>query len=437
MVARARGGTCHTLHHELGRCHHVRPRSYLLPQSILLSKLRYPLIIARENTAHGRLPTRIETLLRPTHTPNSPLHASHAAHTAHPRLQELSRPSHWDYRRVEGLGHVELGDIVVFNYPAGDTVALRQQNQDYYRMAYQIGDEICGQPATEIGQQPTLASASLRPDMSYEEQQQFFRSLYAAGTAYMHSDTEKFGNIVARPTDRRENYVKRCVGLPGQTLQIRNNVIYLNGHAQPQPQNVQFAYEVKLRSELPSDLIRELGITQEDLTTQTAGNTLWMPMTAHVYQVLSHRPDLVQSIRPAQPAADWLYPQNKVTGWTTANYGPIWIPKKGARLHLTLDNLPIYERPIRVYEGNDLQVRGGKIYINGRLTSDYTFKLDYYWMMGDNRDNSADSRFWGFVPEDHVVGKPLFVWLSLDDDYAWFDGHVRWDRVFKRVWDIK
>ena len=273
--------------------------------------------------------------------------------------------------------------------------------------------------------------------MSYEEQQQFFRSLYAAGTAYMHSDTEKFGNIVARPTDRRENYVKRCVGLPGQTLQIRNNVIYLNGHAQPQPQNVQFAYEVKLRSELPSDLIRELGITQEDLTTQTAGNTLWMPMTAHVYQVLSHRPDLVQSIRPAQPAADWLYPQNKVTGWTTANYGPIWIPKKGARLHLTLDNLPIYERPIRVYEGNDLQVHGGKIYINGRLTSDYTFKLDYYWMMGDNRDNSADSRFWGFVPEDHVVGKPLFVWLSLDDDYAWFDGHVRWDRVFKRVWDIK
>lgn len=344
---------------------------------------------------------------------------------------------HWDYRRVEGLGHVELGDIVVFNYPAGDTVALRQQNQDYYRMAYQIGDEICGQPATEIGQQPTLASASLRPNMSYEEQQQFFRSLYAAGTAYMHSDTEKFGNIVARPTDRRENYVKRCVGLPGQTLQIRNNVIYLNGHAQPQPQNVQFAYEVKLRSELPSDLIRELGITQEDLTTQTAGNTLWMPMTAHVYQVLSHRPDLVQSIRPAQPAADWLYPQNKVTGWTTANYGPIWIPKKGARLHLTLDNLPIYERPIRVYEGNDLQVHGGKIYINGRLTSDYTFKLDYYWMMGDNRDNSADSRFWGFVPEDHVVGKPLFVWLSLDDDYAWFDGHVRWDRVFKRVWDIK
>ena len=104
---------------------------------------------------------------------------------------------------------------------------------------------------------------------------------------------------------------------------------------------------------------------------------------------------------------------------------------------LTLDNLPIYERPIRVYEGNKLEVKNGKIFINDKPTNKYTFKLDYYWMMGDNRDNSADSRFWGFVPEDHVVGKPLFVWLSLDDDYGWFDGHVRWDRVFKRVWDIK
>ena len=104
---------------------------------------------------------------------------------------------------------------------------------------------------------------------------------------------------------------------------------------------------------------------------------------------------------------------------------------------LNLQNLPIYERPIRVYEGNDLQVRGGKIYINGKPATSYTFKLDYYWMMGDNRDNSADSRFWGFVPEDHVVGKPLFVWLSLDDDYGWFDGHVRWNRIFKNVSHIK
>ena len=162
-----------------------------------------------------------------------------------------------------------------------------------------------------------------------------------------------------------------------------------------------------------------------------------MPLTAHAKKALEQRPDLVEYIRLAQPEAQWLYPQNKVTGWTVANYGPLWIPKKGAKLALTLDNLPIYERPIRVYEGNQLEVRDGKIFINGKATDSYTFKLDYYWMMGDNRDNSADSRFWGFVPEDHVVGKPLFIWLSLDPDYGLFDGKVRWNRIFKRVWDIQ
>lgn len=344
---------------------------------------------------------------------------------------------HWDYRRVKGFGNVEQGDIVVFNYPAGDTVALLQQNQDYYRLAYQIGDQMLGQQPTMSSEQPVLATSQLKPGMSYEQQQAFFSKLYAAGTSYMRSQPEQFGDIVARPTDRRENYVKRCVGLPGQTLQIRNNVIYINGKALPEPENAQFAYEVTFKQDLPIDLKKELGITDEDLFTSRNGQTVWMPLTRKVKAALSKRTDLVASIKPAEPAADWLYPQNMVKNWTTANYGPVWIPKKGAKLHLTLQNLPIYERPIRVYEGNDLQVRGGKIYINGRQTSDYTFKLDYYWMMGDNRDNSADSRFWGFVPEDHVVGKPLFVWLSLDDDYGWFDGHVRWNRVFKNVSHIK
>lgn len=344
----------------------------------------------------------------------------------------------WEYRRVKGLGDVQLNDIVVFNYPAGDTVALNQQNQDYYRMAYQLGDQMLGgQPATPDAE-PTLASASLRPNMSYDEQQNFFRKLYAAGTSYMRSQPEQFGEVVSRPTDRRENYVKRCVGLPGQTLQIRNNVVYLNGKPNREPENVQYAYEVTFKQDLPEDLKLELGITDEDLYTSRNGQTVWMPLTRVAKQALQRRPDIVSSIRPAQPAADWLYPQNMVKSWTTANYGPVWIPKKGATLQLTLANLPIYERPIRVYEGNDLQVRGGKIYINGKQTDKYTFRLNYYWMMGDNRDNSADSRFWGFVPEDHIVGKPLFVWLSLDGDYGWFSGlHVRWNRFFKRVWDIK
>ena len=349
---------------------------------------------------------------------------------------------HWDYRRVKGLGNVEVNDIVVFNYPAGDTVALAQQNQDYYRLAYQIGDQLLGTQTadtTSIFPQTIVipATASLLPETSYEEQQRIYNNVYAAGAAYMRQHPEEFGEITSRPTDRRENYVKRCVGLPGQTLQIKNDTVYLDGKPNPEPENVQYAYEVTFKQDLPDKLKRELGITEEDLYAQRNGNTVWMPLTHKVRKQLEARKDIVASIARAVPDAGWLYPQNMAKNWTTANYGPLWIPKKGETLRLTLANLPIYERPIRVYEGNSLVVRGGKIYINGKAADSYTFKMDYYWMQGDNRDNSADSRFWGFVPEDHIVGKPLFIWISLDPDYGLFDGKMRWSRFFKWVGDIK
>ena len=349
---------------------------------------------------------------------------------------------HWDYRRVKGLGNVEVNDIVVFNYPAGDTVALAQQNQDYYRLAYQIGDQLLGTQTadtTSIFPQTIVipATASLLPETSYEEQQRIYNNVYAAGTAYMRQHPEEFVEITSRPTDRRENYVKRCVGLPGQTLQIKNDTVYLDGKPNPEPENVQYAYEVTFKQDLPDELKRELGITEEDLYAQRNGNTVWMPLTHKVRKQLEARKDIVASIARAVPDAGWLYPQNMAKDWTTANYGPLWIPKKGETLRLTLANLPIYERPIRVYEGNSLVVRGGKIYINGKAADSYTFKMDYYWMQGDNRDNSADSRFWGFVPEDHIVGKPLFIWISLDPDYGLFDGKMRWSRFFKWVGDIK
>ena len=349
---------------------------------------------------------------------------------------------HWDYRRVKGLGNVEVNDIVVFNYPAGDTVALAQQNQDYYRLAYQIGDQLLGTQTadtTSLFPQTIVipATASLLPETNYEEQQRIYNNVYAAGTAYMRQHPEEFGEITSRPTDRRENYVKRCVGLPGQTLQIKNDTVYLDGKPNPEPENVQYAYEVTFKQDLPDELKRELGITEEDLYAQRNGNTVWMPLTHKVRKQLEARKDIVASIARAVPDAGWLYPQNMAKDWTTANYGPLWIPKKGETLRLTLANLPIYERPIRVYEGNSLVVRGGKIYINGKAADSYTFKMDYYWMQGDNRDNSADSRFWGFVPEDHIVGKPLFIWISLDPDYGLFDGKMRWSRFFKWVGDIK
>ncbi|MBR1889640.1 MAG: S26 family signal peptidase [Alloprevotella sp.] len=346
----------------------------------------------------------------------------------------LAKP-HWDYRRVKGTGHVELNDIVVFNYPAGDTVITRMLDQDYYRVVYQVGDEILTQ---ELGLPNHFSTGiALMPD--YESQQAAYQRIYQAGRNYVAAHPEEFGKIISHPADRRENYVKRCVGLPGQTLEVRNNRIYLDGKMNPEPEHAQYSYFVKFRQYPYETLVRELGITQEDLSVPLMGAdyTFIMPLTEHVRSVLASNPDLVESIQPVQPAAEWLYPQNKPTGWTTANYGPLWIPKRGATLQLSLENLPFYERCIRVYEENDLQVRDGKIFINGKEAQSYTFRLDYYWMEGDNRDNSADSRFWGFVPEDHVVGKPLFVWLSLDQDYGWTDGKIRWNRLFKNVSHIK
>ncbi len=333
----------------------------------------------------------------------------------------------WEYRRVKGFGSVELNDIVVFNYPSGDTVALNVQNQDYYAMVYGTGKA--------LGQMNGTAR-ELTPEMSYEEQQVEYARRYAWGSSEIRNHPAEYGDVTSRPVDRRENYVKRCVGLPGQTLQIKNDVVYLDGKPNPQPENVQHSYYVNFRANLDEDTKKELGITNEELNDYSLGGGF--PMTENVKQELVNRGFIEPNPqRAAVAGGDMLYPLNMAKDWTTSNYGPLIIPKKGMKMSLSLATLPIYERPIRVYEGNDLEVRGGKIYINGKETDSYTFKMDYYWMMGDNRDNSADSRFWGFVPEDHVVGKPLFVWLSLAPDYGLFDGKIRWSRLFKWVGDVK
>ena len=331
---------------------------------------------------------------------------------------------HWDYRRVKGLGKVQLNDIVVFNYPAGDTLCSdpRYQKYDYYQMCYSIGYQI-------YPQRPNPDSLSAVDRMRY------FDALYSAGREAVKANSAEYGDIITRPTDRRENYVKRCVGLPGQTLQIKNRIVYLDGKPNKEPENVQYTYYVKLRQGLPDDLMKELGISMEDL--QSLNTQGYMPLTKRAVAALAMRKDLVESITLNTDATDLdTYPLNGNKHWTRDNYGPIWIPAKGKSIQLTLDNLPIYERPIRTYEGNDLKVVDGKIYINGKQATSYTFKLDYYWMMGDNRHNSADSRYWGFVPEDHIVGKPIFVWWSSDPDRHGFSG-IRWNRLFSVVDNIK
>ena len=317
---------------------------------------------------------------------------------------------HWDYRRVKGLGKVQLNDIVVFNFPAGDTICSAPQYQAY-------------------PQRPN-------PDSLTQEQLPlYFNTIYQAGKQTIEANPQEYGLIDTRPTDRRENYVKRCVGLPGQTLQIKDRVIYINGKANKEPDNVQYTYHVKLKRHFTDEEMQEWGITMEEL--RDLNNYGYMPMTNSTAAALKQRSDIVESITLNKDASDLdIYPLNGNMHWTRDNYGPIWIPAKGESIDLTLKNLPIYERPIRTYEGNKLEVKDGKIYINDKETTKYTFKMDYYWMQGDNRHNSLDSRYWGFVPEDHIVGKPIFIWWSSDPDRGGFSG-IRWNRLFRFVDNIK
>ena len=332
----------------------------------------------------------------------------------------------WDYRRVSGLGKVQLNDIVVFNYPAGDTICTEQPYQtEYYHMVYDAGETMYVQ---EHGL-PDLDSLSSR--QVYE----LYEEIYRLGQEYVKQNEKVLGKVDSRPTDRRENYVKRCVGLPGQTLQIKDHIVYLDGKPNKEPDNVQYTYAVKLKQYLPDELLKELGISIEQIRDLTQEG--YMPLTKAAVDGLLKQKDYVESIKPVTTArVGETYPRNAHTGWTRDNYGPVWIPKKGESLKLSMDNIAIYERPIKVYEGNDLKVKDGKIFINGKQTDSYTFKLDYYWMMGDNRHNSADSRYWGFVPEDHIVGKPIFIWWSSDPDRGGISG-VRWNRLFRWVDNIK
>ena len=331
---------------------------------------------------------------------------------------------HWDYRRVKGLGKIQLNDIVVFNFPAGDTIcsAPHYQAYDYYQLCYQIGYQA-------YPQRPN-------PDSLTQEQLPlYFNTIYQAGKQIIEANSQEYGIIDTRPTDRRENYVKRCVGLPGQTLQIKNRIIYLDGKANKEPDNVQYTYNLKLKRHFTDEEMQEWGITMEEL--KDLNNFGYMPMTNKTADILRKRPDIVESIKLNTDVNELdIYPLNGNMHWTRDNYGPIWIPAKGETIDLTLQNLPVYERPIRTYERNKLEVKDGKIFINDKETTKYTFKMDYYWMQGDNRHNSLDSRYWGFVPEDHIVGKPIFIWWSSDPDRGGFSG-IRWSRLFRFVDNIK
>ncbi len=362
--------------------------------------------------------------------PQTPLHMPLCQHTLPWGGKSYIEWPRWDYKRVSPKP-VQLNDIVVFNYPEGDTIVSNMPYQtEYYSLCYGFGSQILFQ---EEGAQPCMDS------LSQVERRRYYERVYSLGKLYVASNSNVFGKIDTRPVDRRENYVKRCVGLPGQTLQIKDKVLYLDGKVNPDAADVQYNYRVELRTNyLPDELVYSLGLSGKDVQEMYRSGII--PLTRKAKEELEKQTDYVGSVVAVENAdTEGLYPKNGYTGWTCDNYGPIWIPKKGESIRLTLENLPLYERPIAVYEDNELSVSDdGKIFINGKEADGYTFKMDYYWMQGDNRHCSADSRYWGFVPEDHIVGKPIIIWLSTDEDRSWFSGrHIRWNRLFRLVDNIK
>jgi signal peptidase I len=241
--------------------------------------------------------------------------------------------------------------------------------------------------------------------------------------------------VIYRPVDRRDNYVKRCIALPGDTLAINAGLLYINGKVVEDNQTQQTTYVVQTNgTTINPKAFERMNIYRSD-QSMISGSAYLLPLTmanAETIGRFSNVTEVAPILASKGEFAPHIFPYNPVYGWNEDNYGPIWIPSRGAAVALDTSNLCIYERIIDVYEANDLRVEGDKIYINNVLATSYTFKMNYYWMMGDNRHNSADSRYWGFVPEDHVVGKPKFIWLSLDKESTGIK-KIRLGRMFMKV----
>jgi len=239
-----------------------------------------------------------------------------------------------------------------------------------------------------------------------------------------------------KPIDKKTNYVKRCVGIPGDTLELRDGYVFINGKQNQLPDRarLQFSYEITFKRNInPNNIIallKRYDITDGLAYGSSQGSYLIPAATEEAISKLKNHPDVAQIMELKETKGSrnpGIFPQDVTYNWNNDNFGPLYIPGEGDTINLNLEILPLYKHLITHYEGHTVSVKGNQILIDDTPTSTYTFEKDYYWMMGDNRHNSQDSRVWGFVPYDHVVGKPVFIWMS------WGDGKPRWDRWFTTV----
>lgn len=320
----------------------------------------------------------------------------------------------WDYKRLKGFKKIERDEPVVFNFPAGDTVCFEKQNVSYYSI---IRDEVTRLKYSDIRSKLPLKTE----EEYYNKARQTVKNQY---------------KIVVRPIDKRDNYIKRCVGLPGDSLEIIDGDVYTNGNKQPHIENMQYTYYVKTDGKrINNKILDKLGIYQSDVAYDPSSPYMIINMTENMVEelkpLISNAP-IIKNIAQKGVLYAPMFPHDERYPWNLDQFGPIYIPKEGATVDINMENLPLYERIIDVYDDNDLVVKDSTIYINGEVATTYTFKQNYYWMMGDNRHSSLDSRYWGYVPEDHIIGRPRFVWLSLNKEKR-FPANIRVKRMFTGI----